>query len=272
MKILKLRNRTITTELPAFVMGILNATPDSFFEKSRGGVELAKKLIDSGADILDIGAESTRPGSQYISEEEELARLIPVIQSIRNFSDIPISVDTRRSSVFKKAFEAGADIFNDISAFEDDPFSVTVAAETEVPVILMHKRGNPESMQKNTEYQNVFDSVNGYLMERASFAEKNGIQADKIIVDPGIGFGKDLNGNVELVKNCGKLCGGKYKVLMALSRKTFLGQITGKDVAGRLPSTLAANLLSVLYGADMVRVHDVDETVDILKVLSYIRQ
>ncbi|MDD6655505.1 MAG: dihydropteroate synthase [Treponema sp.] len=268
---LSLSDRTISTNLPAFVMAILNVTPDSFYEKSRGGFELARRIIDSGADIIDIGAESTRPGSDYVCEEEEIKRLIPVIKEIRKISDIPISVDTRKYSVMKACFEYGADILNDVSALEDDERLCSFASEKKIPVILMHKRGKPSQMQKNTEYSDVFKEVNSYLLERASFAEKNGIQSEKIIVDPGIGFGKNLSGNVSLIKNLKELCGGKYKILMALSRKSCIGEMTGHPVDERLSGTLAANLISVLNGASIVRVHDYNETIDILKVLSYIK-
>ena len=267
---LSLSDRTISTNLPAFVMAILNVTPDSFYAKSRGGFELARRIIDSGADIIDIGAESTRPGSDYVCEEE-ITRLIPVIKEIRKISDIPISVDTRKYSVMKACFEYGADILNDVSALEDDERLCSFASEKKIPVILMHKRGKPSQMQKNTEYSDVFKEVNSYLLERASFAEKNGIQSEKIIVDPGIGFGKNLSGNVSLIKNLKELCGGKYKILMALSRKSCIGEMTGRPVDERLSGTLAANLISVLNGASIVRVHDYNETIDILKVLSYIK-
>lgn len=252
-------------------MGIVNCTPDSFYEKSRGGIEQALKLINQGADILDIGGESTRPGSEYISPEEEIRRIIPVIEAIRKESDIPISVDTRKSSVMEAAINAGADILNDVSAMEDDPLMAKLAAKTKIPVILMHKRGIPADMQKNTTYDNVFDAVNQYLQSRVNFAMAEGILDDRIILDPGIGFGKDLNGNLSLIANCGKLCDGKYPVLMALSRKTCIGQLTGKDVDGRLYGTLAANLLSVVRGATIVRVHDVEPCVDTLNVLSGIQ-
>ncbi len=268
---LKLADKTISTENPAFVMSILNVTPDSFFERSRGGIEKAKQIIEEGADILDIGAESSRPGAEYVSAEEEIKRLIPVIEQIRKFSDIPISVDTRKFSVMKACFESGANILNDISALEDDEKMVPFVAETKMPVILMHKRGLPSQMQKNTQYSNVFNEVNEYLTKRAIFAEQNGIESEKIIVDPGVGFGKDLQGNIELIKNCGKLCSSKYKILMALSRKTCIGEMTGKSVQDRLYGTLAANLLSVINGASLVRVHDTKETIDILKVLRYIK-
>lgn len=268
---LRLSEKIISTDRPAFVMGIVNCTPDSFYEKSRGGIEQALKLINQGADILDIGGESTRPGSEYISPEEEIRRIIPVIEAIRKESDIPISVDTRKSSVMEAAINAGADILNDVSAMEDDPLMAKLAAKTKIPVILMHKRGIPADMQKNTTYDNVFDAVNQYLQSRVNFAMAEGISGDRIILDPGIGFGKDLNGNLSLIANCGKLCGGKYPVLMALSRKTCIGQLTGKDVDGRLYGTLAANLLSVVRGATIVRVHDVEPCVDTLNVLSGIQ-
>lgn len=267
MKSLYLKNRIVKTELPAFVMGIVNATPDSFFDKSRGGADEALRLIDEGADLLDIGGESTRPGSEYVSAEEEIRRVLPVIEAVRKASDIPISVDTRKFEVMKAAYEAGADILNDISALEDDGSLASFCAETELPVILMHKRGNPGTMQKNTVYENVFDEVNDYLKKRVEFALASGIASDKIWLDPGIGFGKDVKGNFELMRRCGELCDGKYPVLMALSRKTCIGEVTGREVSERLYGTLAADLLSVQKGASMIRVHDVKEAVDTMKIL-----
>ena len=267
MKSLILSDRTVTTTLPAFVMGIVNATPDSFFDRSRGGVDEALRLIDEGADLLDIGGESTRPGSEYVSAEEEIRRVIPVIEGVRKVSDIPLSVDTRKFEVMKAAFEAGADILNDISALEDDERLAAFCSETKIPVILMHKRGNPSTMQKNTVYENVFDEVNEYLAARIDFALKSGIAPEKIWLDPGIGFGKNVGDNFELMKRCGEFCDGKFPVLMALSRKTCIGQVTGRDVSERLWGTLAADLLSVLRGASMIRVHDVKEAVDTMKIL-----
>ncbi|WP_027727907.1 dihydropteroate synthase [Treponema sp. C6A8] len=264
---LNLATKKITTDLPAFVMGIVNATPDSFFSGSRGGIERALQLIEEGADLLDLGAESTRPGSEYVSEEEEIRRLIPLIKEIRKNSDIPLSIDTRKAAVFKAAVEAGADILNDISALEDAPELADFCAKKGLPVILMHKRGNPGTMQKNTAYTDCFSEVNDYLIERAAFAEKSGIAAEKIILDPGIGFGKNTRDNFQLIRRCGELAGGKYNVLMALSRKTCIGEATGRAVEDRLYGTLAADLVAVQKGAFMVRVHDVKETVDTLKVL-----
>lgn len=265
-----LSTRTIQTDLPAFVMGIVNVTPDSFWKESRGGFEHALKLIEQGADILDIGGESSRPGSAYVSEEEELSRIIPVIQEIRKVSDIPISVDTRKKNVMEKAFEAGADILNDISALEDDCEMGKFCGKHGIPVILMHKRGTPADMQNNTSYEDVFKEINDYLVERAEYAISCGISEDKIILDPGVGFGKGLEENARLIKDAGKLGNGRFMILMALSRKTCIGQMTGKDISGRLSGTLAGDLISVMNGARMVRVHDVAETVDTLKVLGYI--
>lgn len=267
MKKLLLANREISTSLPAFVMGIVNATPDSFFEKSRGGVENALRLADEGADILDIGGESSRPGSDYVSAEEEIRRVVPVIREIRKRTDLPISVDTRKFEVMKACFDEGADILNDISSLEDDERLASFCAETKIPVILMHKRGNPKTMQKNTVYGSVFDEVNSYLLGRIAYAMKLGISKDKIWLDAGIGFGKNTDDNFELVRRCGELADGAFPVLMALSRKSCIGEVTGQPVEGRLIGTISANLISVLHGASILRVHDVKECVDSMRVL-----
>ncbi|MCR5123806.1 MAG: dihydropteroate synthase [Treponema sp.] len=267
-----LADRFIETELPAFVMGIVNANGDSFWKESRGGLERAMSLISDGADILDIGGESTRPGSEYVDADEEIRRVLPVIEAIRKESDIPISVDTRKYEVMKAAFDAGADILNDISALEDDERLASFAAEKKIPVILMHKRGIPTDMQSNTAYSNVLSDVGKYLSDRAEYALSKGIEPRKIIVDPGVGFGKDTKGNFALIKGCGKLCGGKYPVLMALSRKSCIGNVTGREVQDRLTGTITADILSVMSGAFMLRVHDVKETVDSLKILKAWRE
>lgn len=263
----KLKDRTISTERNAFVAGIVNVNNDSLWKGSRGGFSLAKRLILEKADILDIGAESSRPGSKYISEKDELKALIPLIRKIRKFSDIPISVDTRKKNVFEACMQEGADILNDISALEDDRQMARYAGNEKIPVILMHKRKNPDIMQKYTEYEDVFKEVEDYLYSRIQYAVENGIDEDKIIIDPGIGFAKDLHANLVLIKNCGRLCNGKYPLMMALSRKSFLGLLTGKTVDKRLAGTVSANLYSVINGAKFVRVHDVKEAVDSLDVL-----
>lgn len=266
----ELADRIICTQLPAFVMGIVNATPDSFWKDSRGGFERAMSLIAQQSDILDIGGESSRPGSEYVNEQEEIERVVPLIEKIRKESSIPISVDTRKKSVIKAAVEAGANILNDISALEDDAEIASYCASVDIPVILMHKRGLPSNMQNNTFYNDVFNEVDSYLQKQADYAISCGIKSKRIIVDPGIGFGKDFEANLALIKNCGKLCNGRFPVLMALSRKTCIGQMIQKEEVGeRLFGTLAANLISVQNGASFVRVHDVAETIDTLKVLGY---
>lgn len=264
---LNLKDRKIKTDKKAFVMGIVNATPDSFWSGSRGGIEIARRLIDEGADILDLGAESTRPGSRYIDAEEELDRLLPVLKEIRKISSIPVSIDTRKSSVMKACIDEGADILNDVSALEDDENMACLCSSQKIPVILMHKKSTPDVMQNNPVYDNVFLEVNSYLKQRVDFALRSGISNDKIILDPGIGFGKSAQDNICLIKRCGELAEGKFPVLMALSRKSVIGFLTGKPVEERMAGTLAANIIAVERGASFIRVHDVKEAVDSLAVL-----
>ena len=270
---LRLADKTITTEKNAFVMGIVNATPDSFWAGSRGGTQMALEQIEQGADIIDLGAESTRPGSHYVSEDEQIKRLIPVLSEIRRHSDIPVSIDTRKYSVMKACLDEGADILNDVSALEDDEKLAGLCAESKIPVILMHKRSTPDVMQNNTEYQDIFKEVDLYLRQRVEHALKQGISSDKIIVDPGIGFGKNFQANRILVTECGKLCGGKYPVVMGVSRKSFVAQITGRNPPpeDRLAGTLATNMVAVMAGASILRVHDVAATRDMLLVLENLK-
>ena len=265
---LQLKDRTISTSRPAFVMGIINATPDSFFDKSRGSLELAKKLIDDGADILDIGGESTRPGFSPVSAQEQIDRIIPLIKEIRTFSDIPISIDTRSAQVIKAAVENGADILNDVSSLEDDSEITDLAAKLEIPVILMH--GFMENEENRPSDPDVIENVRNYLLQRADFALSKGIAKDKIILDPGIGFGKTGEENIALIKNIGQLCGLGYPVLMALSRKRDIGSMTERTVEDRLIGTVTADIYSVMQGAKLIRVHDVKEAIDSLNVMKYL--
>jgi len=272
---LRLSNREIRTELSAFLMGILNVTPDSFWEASRSlsveaGVERALAMEADGADIIDIGGESSRPGSAYVDENEELRRVIPVIKGIRKRSRIPISVDTRKSIVMREAVDAGADICNDISALEDDPFLATLVRDSGIPIILMHKQGVPETMQLDPRYRDAVAEVRDYLFARALFAENAGIERNKIILDPGIGFGKRYEDNCSLIAGLASISSGMYPVLVALSRKTCIGKMTGSDTRDRLAGTIAANMLAVQNGAKFVRVHDVRENRDMLSVLQEI--
>ena len=278
---LKFGLKRAATERPAFVMGIVNATPDSFYAESRGGVERALQLIREGADILDIGGESTRPGYTPVSVEEEVSRIIPVIQAVRRESSIPISVDTTKLEVFKEAFAAGADIWNDVTALsgakknngEDEKSSDGTAAsfgepsresalfiaKSGVSVILMHT-GQAE-----------VNEVSDFLGQRAVFCLANGVASVKIILDPGIGFGKTREQNLNLIKAPLSICAGRYPVLMALSRKRCIGDMTGRPAEERLAGTLAANMISVQNGAKIIRVHDVSSTIDTLNVMKNLR-
>lgn len=272
---LRLKDHTISASLPAFVMGIINVTPDSFWKESRlmnvdFALEKALKMVEDGADILDIGGESSRPGSTYTSDQEEQDRILPIIEAIRSHSSIPISVDTRKSSVLKAALTCGANICNDISALEDDPLLAPLVAKSGCPVVLMHKKGTPETMQHNPTYTDVVTEVVNYLQLRALFAESSGIATDRIILDPGIGFGKTCSDNCSLIASLNQLELLGYPVMMAVSRKSCIGEITQKTVDTRLAGTLAANLIAVQNGATFLRVHDVSETCDMLKVLQEI--
>ena len=268
--------RAVRTSMHAFIMGILNATPDSFWERSRtgtlaSGVDRALALVAEGADILDIGGESTRPGSQYVEADEEISRVIPLIREIRKYSSVPISVDTRKAAVMEAALDAGADICNDISALSDDPALTGVVARSGIPVVLMHKQGIPVSMQDNPVYTDVVRNVADYLFERARFAQESGIERSRIILDPGIGFGKRYVDNCALLAGLAEIAAGGYPVLIALSRKSCIGEMTGRAAADRLPGSLAANLVAVQNGATFVRVHDVAQTRDTLSVLQEIQ-
>ena len=279
---LKLGLKRAATERDAFVMGIVNVTPDSFYPESRGGVERALQLLDEGADILDIGGESTRPGYTPVSVEEEIGRIMPVIEAVRKVSSIPISVDTNKLEVFKAAFAAGADVWNDVTALsgvvplaqgpegsEGDGTACAAAepsleaaaylAKTGASVILMHT--GSASLQE----------VSDFLGQRAIFCISNGIASDKIIIDPGIGFNKTNEENLALIREPMALCGGRYPVLMALSRKRCIGEMTGRPAEERLAGTLAADLISVQRGAKIIRVHDVSSAIDTLNVMKNLR-
>lgn len=273
----------VSTTLPVLIMGIVNATPDSFWQGSRGSghqaAELALQLVEEGANIIDLGAESTRPGSSYIDEDQELERLIPVVQEIRRHSQVPLSIDTRKQSVMAAAWEAGAQILNDVSALEDDPQLGVFAASHGLPVILMHKRGKPATMQHDASYDDAFAQVDTYLQGRVEVALSLGIQSDRIWIDPGIGFGKDFQANRILVARCGQLCGGRFPVVMGLSRKSFVAQLVAgasqkqgeRPPESRLAGTLAANMMATIAGASVLRVHDVAATRDVLSVLENLR-
>jgi dihydropteroate synthase len=252
-------------------MAIVNCTDDSFYPASRNNsaeeaLKRALKAEEDGANIIDFGGESTRPGAAYISAEEELNRIVPVIREFRKHSKLPISVDTRKAVVAKAALDAGADIINDVSAMEDDPLMGSLCAERGAALVLMHKKGIPENMQDKPYYENVVSEVYSYLMKTADKARGIGIPPQNIILDPGIGFGKRLEYNLNLLAHLEELSSSVYPVLMGLSRKRFIGEVTGRDSEDRLAGTLAANMTSLFAGANILRVHDTAETADIVKM------
>lgn len=252
---MKIGNRILSTEKKAFVMGIVNATPDSFFEGSRGGIERALQLIEQGADIIDIGGESTRPGFTPVSVEEEIKRVVPVVKEIRKHSDIPISIDTTKLEVMKACMDYDVQIWNDVLSLSEKKENASFVAKNNISVILMHNG------------EGDIEQVNKELCATIDFSLQNGIKKEQIIVDPGIGFGKTNEQSINIIKNTDKICNLEYPVLMALSRKRCIGEMTGRPVEQRLVGTVTANLISVQRGACMIRVHDVKETVDMLNVL-----
>ncbi len=247
------------------IMGILNVTPDSFsdggqFFSLEGAVERARQLIREGADIIDIGGESSRPGAQPVPTEEELRRVIPVIRAIRRESSVPISIDTYKAAVAEAALDAGANMVNDISALRFDPQMVTIVARAQVPVVLMHMQGEPRTMQQNPVYTDVVREIKEFLAGRIAFARAHGIE--RILIDPGIGFGKTVAHNLEILKRLGELTELHCPILIGTSRKSFIGRLgsTGSEplpIEQRLEGTIASNVIAVLNGAQVVRVHDV---------------
>ncbi len=258
------------------IMGILNITPDSFYENSRTAIEevvaKAGQMLADGADILDIGGESTRPGSEAVAAEEEQARVLPVIEALRKaYPDAVLSIDTYRASTARLAIEAGADIINDISAMEADAEMIDVVCETKAPIILMHMRGTPKDMQTQCEYKNVVEEVAVYLAERAELLRERGVGADKIILDPGIGFAKNTEQNLKLMRDLHALTSFGYPVLLAASRKGTIGKVLGDLPAEeRLEGTIATSCQAVYAGANMVRVHDVKENLRAVRMLEAI--
>jgi len=253
------------------IMGVINTTPDSFFSFSRKisikkAVSAALKMASDGADIIDIGGESTRPGADYIDEREELKRVIPVVKEIALNVKIPISVDTRKSKVAYEAIKAGAVIINDISSMEDDPAMVDVIKDAGCDIIIMHKLGIPSNMQKNIFYTDVVSDIYNKLEILTENAVSKGIDEGKITIDPGLGFGKSVDDNLAIINNIAYFKKLGFPVLVGHSRKSFIGTITGKDVEERLAGSLAAGVISLINGADILRVHDVSETSDTVKI------
>ena len=256
------RNRTLTLGKRTLLMGILNVTPDSF---SDGGlffdhdkaVSHGLKMVEEGADIIDIGGESTRPGSKPIELDEELRRVIPVIESIVKKADVPISIDTYKSAVAQRAIEAGAEIVNDISGLHFDPELAKVVAKGNTPLILMHIQGTPETMQKSIHYDSLFSEILLYLKDSIQRAELAGLDPGQIIIDPGIGFGKTVEDNLLIIRNLQEFQILGKPILLGTSRKSFIGKILNAEVEERLEGTLSSIAIGVLNGAHIIRTHDV---------------
>ena len=252
------------------IMGVLNLTPDSFSDGGKWldkavAVQHALAMQEAGADIIDIGGESTRPGAQAVSLQQELDRVIPVIESIVPQLRVPVSIDTSKPAVMCEAVAAGAGMINDVFALRN-PGALQTAAELGVPVCLMHMLGDPRVMQNDPVYVDVGKDVKDFLLERAAQCEKNGIPRNRIVLDPGFGFGKTLQQNMELFHALPELISIAYPVLVGVSRKSMIGQLTGRETQGRVAGSITAAALAAQMGAAIVRVHDVAETSDALKV------
>ena len=270
-------NRVLDFRKRPYVMGILNCTPDSFYPGSRvpetdQAVQRAQAMIQAGADILDVGGESTRPGSDPVEAGEEIGRVVPVIQKIREVSEVLISIDTRKAEVAEKALAAGADLVNDVSALRGGRALAECIADRDVPVILMHMRGEPKNMQENPRYQDVIGEIAEELAGSVDFARSCGIRDDRIIIDPGIGFGKRLQDNLRILRDLRSLQALGFPIMIGLSRKSFIGTLLDKPVDQRLFGTVAANMLALMNGADILRVHDVAEAVDTVNIFDAVRR
>jgi dihydropteroate synthase len=267
----RLPGRTLDLGRRTLVMGVLNVTPDSFsdggaFADPARAVAHALALEAAGADIIDVGGESSRPGSDPVAPEEETRRVVPVVRELAGLLRVPISIDTTRASTAHAAIEAGASIVNDISALRFDPEIAGVAARAGAGLVLMHMRGDPKTMQTLAPSADILEEVEGQLLEAMTVAEEHGVPFESIVLDPGIGFGKTVDQNVELIARLGRLARLDRPVLVGTSRKSFLGKLTGRDTAERLPATVASVAAAVLRGAHIVRVHDVAEAVDAVRV------
>lgn len=256
-------------DVPA-VMGVLNVTPDSFSDGGRftgrdAALRQAEAMARDGAAIIDVGGESTRPGAADVSEQEELDRVIPVVEAVVSAVDVPVSIDTSKAAVMRAAAGAGAAMINDIRALRGEG-ALATAAELQRPVCLMHMQGQPRTMQQAPEYDDVVADVGDFLARRLRECVDAGLAEDLLIVDPGFGFGKTPRHNVELLANLRQLRSLGRPILVGLSRKSTLGSLTGRDVDERMPASIAAAVIAVVEGAHIVRAHDVRETVDALRV------
>ena len=258
-----------------YILGILNVTPDSFSDGGRFfdpdlAVAHAKEMVAQGADIIDVGGESSRPGSEPVSAREEKRRVLPVIEALADRVDVPISIDTYKSEVAREALDRGASMVNDISGLKESPDMVDLVAQQGASLVVMHMRGRPKTMQKDPRYKDVVKEVVSFLKGQADRACGAGVSKDRILVDPGIGFGKTVDHNLELIRELGAVRRLGYPVLIGTSRKSFIGHLLGTEVDDRLEGTIASNVVAVLNGADFVRVHDVREIKRALTITDYV--
>jgi dihydropteroate synthase len=260
-----------------YIMGILNITPDSFsdggkYYSLKNAVERGLEMAGEGADLIDVGGESSRPGSQPVTAEEEMRRVIPVIEALAEKLAIPISIDTYKASVAQRAIEAGARMINDISALRFDPAMGMIVAKSKVPVVLMHMKGHPATMQENVVYYSLISEITQFLKERIEEAEQVGISPRRILIDPGIGFGKSIiEGNLEIIKQLSFLTSLKKPILIGPSRKTFIGKILGDNEVERDEGTAILAAIAINNGAHMIRVHDVKRMKKVVKIMDILK-
>jgi len=274
MQYLKCGKYKLEISKKTHVMGILNLSQDSFFKGSsypdvESAIERANEMVEQGADIIDIGGESTRPGSEPLTVAEEIKRVIPVIEKLLDEIKVPISLDTYKVKVAEKALEIGVHMINDIYGLRAEGMAKLIA-KYDVPVVIMHMQGNPKDMQKNPNYKDVTKEIINFLKERAKFAVNSGINSNKIIIDPGIGFGKTTEHNLEIIRNLAEFKSLGYPILIGPSRKSFIGNILNLGPEERLEGTLAAISISIMNGANIVRVHDVTEAVRTSRIVDAI--
>jgi dihydropteroate synthase len=273
---IRCREKTLPLGSKVLIMGILNVTPDSFSDGGRFldpvlAVDQAQKMIAEGTDIIDIGGESTRPGASYVSEEEEIARIRPIVEALGKCTDVPLSIDTQKASVAQVALDCGASIVNDVSALQDDCRMAQVVQESGAGVVLMHRQGSSATMQEAPQYKDVVGEVKSFLSKRVALARSMGISPDRIIIDPGIGFGKTCYHNLKILANIGEFLQLEQPLMIGLSRKAFIGELTGKPVTEREMGNAAAIATAVWQGAHILRVHDVAAMKDAIQVAQALR-
>ncbi|MCJ7458118.1 MAG: dihydropteroate synthase [candidate division Zixibacteria bacterium] len=273
--LLEIGQRVLDLSSRTHLMGVLNVTPDSFsdggkFFKPEEAVKQGLKLAEEGADIIDIGGESTRPGSEPVTIEEELRRVIPVIEELTKMIQVPISIDTYKSRVAKEALDSGASMVNDISGLRYDPEMKKVIAKYDVPVVLMHIKGTPKNMQENPHYDNLIEEIKTYLIESIKIAKEAGIDEDKIIIDPGIGFGKTPEDNLRILKNLNEFTELGRPLMVGVSRKSFIGKILNLPTEERLEGSLASMAAAIMNDANILRVHNVKESKRVAKLVDAI--